>query len=238
MDAVLLVGGKGTRLQPVVASTPKPLAAVGGQSFLELLLRQLVAQGIRRVVMCSGYMADQIEEKFGDGGGWGVRIEYSREEEPLGTGGAVKLAERFLQNTDSFLVMNGDSFLAADFNELGRFHGEHKGMASIAVVQVENAGRYGTVLVGSNGRVTGFVEKTGVQTPGIINAGVYVFSKTIFDFIPEGPSSLEREVFPRILEQGIYAAQQEGMFIDIGTPEDYARAQAMCERLSHAALRG
>jgi NDP-sugar pyrophosphorylase family protein len=237
LPAVLLVGGMGTRLRSVVPSSPKPMAAVGDQSFLELLGRQLQRQGVRRVVMCSGYLADQIEAKFGDGSAWDVVIEYSREQEALGTAGAIKLAQSLLLGASEFLVMNGDSFLEIDFSQLIRFHRERKGIASMAVVRVQDAGRYGTVRVES-GRVMGFLEKTGANAPGPINAGVYVFDHAIIEHIPEGPASLERDVFPKVLDRGVYALEQGGMFIDIGTPEDYARAQAICGQLSAAALRG
>jgi len=237
IPALLLVGGKGTRLRSVVSSAPKPLASVGDQPFLELLVRQLRNQGIRRMVMCSGYLADQIERKFGDGRAWDVAIEYSPEPKPLGTAGALKLAGRYLADDSDFLVMNGDSFLEMDFSPLIQFRRERNGLAGMAVVPVPNAGRYGTVQVASEGRVVGFSEKTGVMAAGLINAGVYVFNHGIFEHIPEGPVSLERDVFPRILDWGVYALEQRGMFIDIGTPEDYARAQALCGRLSDAASR-
>ncbi len=236
IPAMLLVGGKGTRLRSVVPSAPKPMAALGEQSFLELLVRQLRYQGIRRLVMCSGYLADQIESKFGDGRAWDVAIEYSREQQPLGTAGAVKLASRHLQGAKDFLVMNGDSFLEIDFRSLIRFHRERNGIASMAVVPVEDVGRYGTVRADAGGRVTGFVEKAGANAPGLVNAGVYVFDRAIFECIPEGAASLEKDVFPQVLDRGIYALEQRGMFIDIGTPEDYARAQALGERLYAAAL--
>jgi NDP-sugar pyrophosphorylase family protein len=237
VPAVLLVGGKGARLRSVVPSTPKPLAAVGGKSFLELLVRQLHNQGIRRLVMCSGYLADQIENEFGDGSAWDVQIRYSRETHPLGTAGAIKLAERELKEDPEFLVMNGDSFLEIDFCRLFRVHREGKALVTMAVVPVENAARYGTLQVDYSKRVTGFTEKSGIDAPALINAGVYVFDRSIFEHIPEGTASLERDVFPRILDLGVQAVEQAGMFIDIGTPEDYARAQALCERLSDAALR-
>jgi D-glycero-alpha-D-manno-heptose 1-phosphate guanylyltransferase len=237
VPAVLLVGGKGARLRSVVPSTPKPLAAVGGKSFLDLLVRQLHNQGIRRLVMCSGYLADQIENEFGDGSAWDVQIRYSRETHPLGTAGAIKLAERELKEDPEFLVMNGDSFLEIDFCRLVRVHREGKALVTMAVVPAENAARYGTVQVDYRKRVSGFTEKSGIDAPGLINAGVYVFDQSIFEHIPEGSTSLERDVFPRILDLGVQAVEQAGMFIDIGTPEDYARAQALCERLSDAALR-
>jgi NDP-sugar pyrophosphorylase family protein len=134
--------------------------------------------------------------------------------------------------------MNGDSFLECDFAQLIGFHRERGALATMAVVRVDDAGRYGTVRVASDGRVTGFVEKTGAGAPGLINAGVYVFRREIFAHIPQGIGSLEKDVFPSILELGVHALEQRGMFIDIGTPEDYARAQELCGRLYDAASGG
>jgi NDP-sugar pyrophosphorylase family protein len=236
VKAVLLVGGLGTRLRSILPSTPKPLASVGNRSFLELLVRQLSYQGIRNLVMCTGYLSDQIEDQFGDGKAWKVSIEYSRELSPLGTAGALKLARPYLQGVPDFLVMNGDSFIDVDLHRLIRFHHEHGGVASMAVLQVDNAARYGTVQMGEGKRVAGFSEKTSNESRGIVNAGVYVFDNTILDCIADGPTSLERDVFPRIIDHGVYALEQRGMFIDIGTPEDYARAQQISDRLYEAAL--
>ena len=236
MKAVLLVGGLGTRLRSVVPSTPKPLAAVGGKSFLELLVRQLRNQGITNLVMCTGYLGEQVHSEFGDGRSWDVAIEYSQEMGPLGTAGAVKLAQAYLQDVPEFLVMNGDSFLEIDFDRLTRFHRGHGGLASMAVLEVENAARYGTVKMEAQGRVIGFSEKTGCETAGVVNGGVYVFDHAVLELIPEGPASLERDVFPRVLHRGVYALKQQGIFIDIGTPEDYARAQQLYGRLCESAF--
>jgi D-glycero-alpha-D-manno-heptose 1-phosphate guanylyltransferase len=235
IKAVLLVGGLGTRLRSVVPGAPKVLASVGKRSFLELLVEQLRSQGIRRLVMCSGYLADQIETEFGDGQCRGVAIEYSREEQPLGTAGAVKRAEHYLQDVPAFVVMNGDSFLEVDFSDLMDFHRDHRAMATMAVLRVEDTSRYGTVHVDANGRVRGFAEKTGNRIPGLVNGGVYIFNQAIFQHLPELPASLERDVFPRLLDQGVFALEQHGMFIDIGTPLDYARAQQLCDSLEAAA---
>ncbi len=232
--AVLLVGGLGTRLRTVVPSTPKPLAPVGDRPFLELLIRQLGNQGIRNLILCTGYLADQIEREFGDGSDLGVSIEYSKELQPLGTAGALKFAERFLQGVPEFLVMNGDSFLELDLRQLMQFHRTRGGLATMAIVSVENASRYGTVHVDSANRITKFLEKTGDACPGLINAGIYVFSPAILEHIPTGPVSLEKEVFPRLLDQGVYAAREHGVFIDIGTPADYATAQQLSDRLRRA----
>ncbi|HXR17390.1 MAG TPA: nucleotidyltransferase family protein [Terriglobales bacterium] len=238
VPAVLLVGGMGTRLQAVLPSTPKPLALVGDAPFLELLLLQLRGQGIRRLVMCTGHLSEQIEEQFGDGRKWDVGIEYSKETQPLGTAGAVKFAERYLAQASDFLVMNGDSFLEMDFRQLIRFHRGHGSLVSMAVRRVPDAARYGTVQVGTRNRIIGFVEKTGAQAPGVINGGVYVFNRAVLQSIPNGPASLEKDVFPHLLEQQMCAVEQDGMFIDIGTPEDYARAQALCRSLQEAAHAG
>jgi NDP-sugar pyrophosphorylase family protein len=238
VKAVLLVGGLGTRLRSTVPSAPKVLASIGKKSFLELLVGQLRSQGIRRLVMCTGYLAGQIENEFGNGQSWDVAIEYSREEQPLGTAGAVRQARGFLQDTPDFLVMNGDSFLELDFLKLMEFHRAHEALATIAVLRVQDAGRYGTVQVDANSRVRSFTEKTGSDVPGVVNGGVYIFSRAVLEYIPEQPASLERDVFPRLLDHGVYAQEQHGMFIDIGTPADYARAQQLCDSLNNAASRG
>jgi D-glycero-alpha-D-manno-heptose 1-phosphate guanylyltransferase len=236
LPAVLLVGGMGTRLQSILPSMPKALAPVGKVPFLQLLVLQLRSQGIRRVVMCTGHRADQIEEEFGDGHKWDLAIEYSKESGPLGTAGALKFAERYLLKARDFLVMNGDSFLEFDFLELLRFHRERGALMSMAVRGVPDAARYGTVQVDTRNRVAGFCEKSGSHVAGLVNGGVYLFHRTILEHLSERPSSLEQDVFPLLLARGIFALEQHGMFIDIGTPEDYARAQALYETLYQTAV--
>ena len=233
---LLLVGGMGTRLRPVLSDKPKPLAPIGGISFLELLVMQLGSQGLDHLVMCTGFEAGQIQQEFSDGRKWNVTIDYSEESRPLGTAGAIKFAERFVSKTPQFVVMNGDSFLELDLHRLIRFHREHGGSASIAVRRVPNAARYGTVHLGENNRVVRFSEKTGIPESGVINGGVYVFNREVLQNILDGPSSLEKDVFPALLKQGVFALEQDGMFIDIGTPEDYSRAKALYQSLSEAAL--
>jgi len=238
IPALLLVGGLGTRLHSVLPATPKPLAPVGNTPFLRLLVQQLRTKGIRRLVMCTGHLAAQVEEEFGNGNQLNVVIDYSKELRPLGTAGAVKFAEHFLSGVSEFLVMNGDSFLEFDLPQLLRFHREHGGIAAMAVRKVANATRYGAVRLDANRRVVGFSEKSGAQAPGLVNGGVYVFDRDILQHIPDGPVSLEKDVFPGLLEHGVYALEQHGMFIDIGTPEDYARAQTLFESLREAAVCG
>ena len=240
--ALLLVGGLGTRLRGMIPLVPKPLAPVGERPFLDLLIRQLVGQGIKHLIMCTGYLAEQIECEFGDGRDVGASIEYSKEPQPLGTAGAIKFAQTLLQGVPEFLVMNGDSFLELDFHQFVQFHRAHGGIATMAVVPVDNAGRYGTVHADSNSRVTSFLEKTGNSSPGLINAGIYIFKRSILEHIPGGTVSLEKEVFPRILDHGVYVSRQRGQFIDIGTPTDYIDAQNLFKNLcrktkeSHTAL--
>jgi D-glycero-alpha-D-manno-heptose 1-phosphate guanylyltransferase len=234
--AVLLVGGLGTRLRSVVASTPKPLASVGDRPFLELLIRQLSTQGIRHLVLCTGYLANEIEKELGSGSRWDVAIQYSKEASPLGTGGALKAAQPLIAATSHFLVMNGDSFMEVDFGKLIEFHCKSGGIATLAVIRKRNALRYGTVQVTAGGCVTSFMEKS-ESSDGLVNAGIYAFSRSIFDHIPGGSVSLERDVFPKLIQYGVYAMEQKGIFVDIGTPEDYARAQVMYSELYDVACR-
>jgi NDP-sugar pyrophosphorylase family protein len=165
-----------------------------------------------------------------------VRIDYSKESRPLGTAGAVRFAEAFLSDVSDFLVMNGDSFLELDFRRFLNFHREHSGIMSMAVRRVPNAARYGTVQSDAKNRVTGFIEKSENHGPGLVNGGVYIFKRAVLQQIPDGPASLEKDIFPNLLQSGVYALEQSGMFIDIGTPEDYARAQTLCQDLYEAAI--
>lgn len=225
----------GTRLRSVLSDKPKPLAQIGEISFLELLVLQLRSQGLRHLVMCTGFQGSQIRQEFNDGRKWDVAIDYSEETRPLGTAGAIKLADRFLSNAREFLVMNGDSFLQLDFRNLIRFHRANGGFASIAVRRVPDAARYGTVHVDEQNRIVRFSEKMGISEPGLINGGVYLFNRNVLEQIPEGPSSLEKDVLPGLLKDKVFALEHDGMFIDIGTPEDFARAQALYQSLSRAA---
>jgi NDP-sugar pyrophosphorylase family protein len=235
LKAVLLVGGLGTRLRSVVSSAPKPMAVVGDRPFLELLLKQLSTHNIRRLVLCTGYRADDIESELRDGSSWGASIEYSKELYPLGTAGAIKNARSYLLDVSDFLVMNGDSFMEVDFDELVRVHRDSQALATMVVTRRKNEMRYGTVEVEESGRVRGFLEKTSASSTALVNAGVYIFKSSVLDYIPDGPGSLERDIFPKLVCSGVQSLEQKGLFIDIGTPEDYTRAQALCDQLYQAA---
>lgn len=232
--ALVLAGGLGTRLRAAFGSGPKCMAPVGGRYFLEYLLAWLRSAGIKELILCVGYKRSQIRNWLGDGSKWGFHVQYSLEEKPLGTAGALKHAARLL-TSDVCLVLNGDSFLGVDLREMYRFHRRHGAIATIALARVRNAVRYGTVQLDRRRRIVAFFEKTpglskdpaprgGVQ---LINGGVYLVKKQLFDAIlPAKPISLEKEVFRKLVGGHLYGFITRGYFIDIGVPSDFARAQA------------
>lgn len=232
LTCLILVGGLGTRLRPALGGRPKALAPVAGRPFLERLLAQLAGAGCGHVVLCTGYRADAIEGHLRDGGAREMEIEYSREEVQLGTGGAVALARRLVR-TDPFLVMNGDSYCECDFERLRALHLERGATATLAAARVEDRSRYGSLTLGPNDEVLSFSEKGAVAGAGRINGGVYLLGGRVWEYLPSGPTecSLERDVFPRLAAAGgLYALRCSGAFIDIGTPEDLARAQRFFAR--------
>src|SRR6266478_7147361 len=224
--AFVLCGGAGTRLRPVLADRPKSMALISGTPFLQLLLDRLRSQGVGDVILGTGYMAEKIERYFGCGNKFAVRIRYSREHEPLGTGGALKLAEPLI--SDPVLVLNGDSYVEWSLVPmLELFTGKDAHLVMV-VQAVADVARYGSVLLDQERRVTQFVEKGAAAGPGLINAGVYLLRKQIVRDLPAGTAmSLEREVFPRLLDRGVYGLISTGLFIDIGIPDDLERAQTL-----------
>ena len=202
------------------------MALVAGVPFLELLLRQLRAQGVTEVVLGTGYKAEQIESYFGDGARVELSIRYSREAEPLGTGGALKLAEPLLG--DPVLVINGDSYVEFDLAE-GCDLLRSKDADLVMVLQtVPEVNRYGSVTIDGSKRIIEFVEKGGRTGEGLINAGVYLLRKKVLGQFPSGKAvSLEREVFTELLAGRVYGMPSNGTFIDIGVPTDLERAQTL-----------
>lgn len=246
-QALVLCGGLGTRLREAVPDRPKAMAPIRGKPFLEILLRSLERRGVRDIVLATGHLGGQIEDYFGDGGCWDLAIRYSREREPLGTGGAVKLAEPLLR--DRFLILNGDTFVDFDPAALEARMDAAGASLVLALRRVDDASRYGAVDVDADGRVRAFVEK-GARGGPFINAGVYLAAKEALGLLDAGRAvSLEREWMPRLLERsrpeaagrsrpgaaspgktgagagGVYGVESGGIFIDIGIPEDFARAQ-------------
>ncbi|MEO5717167.1 MAG: sugar phosphate nucleotidyltransferase, partial [Chthoniobacterales bacterium] len=194
--------------------------------FLQILLARLRAQGIGEVILGTGYLAEQVEAHFGDGQAFGLTIAYSRESAPLGTGGALKLAEK--QLSDPVLILNGDSFVEWELASLVARFEEKKADLVMALQAVSEVTRYGSVTLAEDGRVADFVEKGTRTGPGLINAGVYLLRKKILADLPnDQPISLERDVFPKLLQGPVYGVVSEGLFIDIGVPQDLERAQTL-----------
>jgi NDP-sugar pyrophosphorylase family protein len=224
--AFVLCGGLGTRLRSVLSDRPKSMALVAGVPFLELLLRRLRAQGVTEVILGTGYKAEQIESYFGDGAQVGISIQYSRETEPLGTGGALKLAEPML--ADPILVVNGDSYVELDLAKACDLLQNKDADLVMVLQQVPEVDRYGSVRIDTSKHIVEFVEKGNRTGEGLINAGVYLLRKKILEQIPSGKAvSLEREMFPGLLAGKVYGLVAGGTFIDIGVPADLERAQTL-----------
>lgn len=229
LAAVILAGGRGTRLQAVISDRPKPLAPVAGRPFLAYLLDQVVDVGVGRIVLSTGYLAEQFADAIGTTYR-GVEIAYAQEHEPLGTGGAIRFAGK-QADADQLLIMNGDSYCAADMQTYIKWHvaGEHD--ASLMLVRVDDASRYGTVERAADGSIEAFLEKHPETMPGYINAGVYLLRRQMLEQLPEGPSSIERDAFPEWIKQYTFKGWvADGAFIDIGIPSDYERSH---EFMSH-----
>lgn len=225
VPAVILAGGLGTRLRGVLADRPKVLAPVAGRPFLSYLLDQLQTAGLRRAVICSGYLGEQLEAAFGDRFG-ALSLTYSREPAPLGTGGALRLATLHLQS-ELALVLNGDSFVDGSLTDFLAWHRAQACPGSLLLTWVPDTGRFGTVAVNAAGRIVAFREKEGLAQPGWINAGVYLLSRRLCESLPaDRPVSLEREAFPNWLADGLGGFTCRAAFLDIGTPESLARAEA------------
>jgi D-glycero-alpha-D-manno-heptose 1-phosphate guanylyltransferase len=229
MEAIVLAGGMGTRLRAVVSDLPKPMAPVAGRPFLELLLRSLVAKGFSRVILSIGYMAEKISGHFGSCFA-GVELAYSLETDPLGTGGAVSQAARLVRE-DHFFVFNGDTFLDLDARGVDAMW-QRKRKPLIVARAVEDTARYGRLDI-DHGHVVRFAEK-GQGGPGLINAGCYVFQADQFsDIEPGARFSLETDYLAPLVERTAVALHvASGLFIDIGVPSDYVRAQHLLAGLA------
>jgi D-glycero-alpha-D-manno-heptose 1-phosphate guanylyltransferase len=224
MEAIVLAGGFGTRLRPLVSGLPKPMAPVAGRPFLEIVLGGLARNGFRRVVLSVGYLAEKILGHFG-GSFSGMTLAYEIEDDPLGTGGAVRAALGQCRE-DHVFVFNGDTYLDLEVHEVETLWQE-RGDPIIVARAVPNASRYGAMLVES-GRVKGFLEK-GSAGRGLINAGCYVLPRDILDAYPLGrPFSLEADFLATAVGMRRFDAfESRGLFIDIGVPEDYRHAQTL-----------
>jgi NDP-sugar pyrophosphorylase family protein len=224
ITAAILAGGLGTRLRSAIADRPKVLADVAGRPFLTYLLDQLRAAGVPRAVLCTGYRGEQIQSALGERY-QEIKLIYSRESSPQGTAGALRLA-RPLLGPGSVLVMNGDSFCQANLKALAAVHRIRRASATLLLVQVPDTSRFGRVEMEPGGRITGFVEKQREGGPGWINAGIYFLETSFLESMASASNdSLERDVFPAWIGQGMFGHRSPGRFLDIGTPESYAEAQ-------------
>ncbi|MGA5198957.1 sugar phosphate nucleotidyltransferase [Streptomyces exfoliatus] len=233
-EAILLVGGKGTRLRPLTVNTPKPMVPAAGVPFLTHQLARARAAGVEHIVLATSYLAEVFEPHFGDGSALGLSLEYVTEEEPLGTGGAIRnVASRLHSGPDDpVLIFNGDILTGLDIGALVATHSSSGADVSLHLTRVEDPRAFGLVPTDGTGRVTAFLEKP--QTPeeivtDQINAGAYVFRRSVIDRIPAGrPVSVERETFPELLSSG---AHLQGMvdstyWLDLGTPQAFVRGSA------------
>jgi mannose-1-phosphate guanylyltransferase len=225
MQALILVGGEGTRLRPLTLTMPKPVVPLVDRPFIRYMIDWLARHGVDDVVMASGFLAAGVRDVLGEGGDGGPRLRYVEEPEPRGTAGAMKFAERFLD--DRFLALNGDVLTDLDLTALMELHEERNAKATIALYPVEDPSSYGLVRRQGDGEITEFLEKpdpSEIDTDEV-NAGAYVLEKSVLDLVPEGREvSIEREVFPQLVGNGLYGRRLEGYWMDIGTPERYLQA--------------
>lgn len=224
VTAAILGGGLGTRLRSVVADRPKVIAEIGNKPFLAYLLEQLANAGVKKVVICTGYLGEKVKTTFGESYG-SLDLIYSQEPSQLGTAGALRLAFPLLES-DSVLVLNGDSYCDANLNDFWSWHLTKGAEATLLLTQVRDTKRYGRVQVNEEGQLLSFTEKVESRGPGLINAGVYLFKGHLLLTIPENqPVSLEKDLFPKWLGRKFYGyCTPSDRFLDIGTPESYSSA--------------
>jgi mannose-1-phosphate guanylyltransferase len=232
MKAIILVGGGGTRLRPLTHSTPKALVPVLNRPLLEYLLRHLGAHGINEIVLATSVDNAVIETHFGDGSRLGLNISYAYEYEPLGSGGAVREAARGI--TDTFLVCNGDIITSLNLTDMLAAHRREGALVTISLTSVDDPSRYGVADVGSDGRISRFVEKPPPELApsNWINGGAWIFEARALERFPEGRDIIldgwvERVLFPGIIASGdlLYGYRSEDYWVDVGTPETYVRVQ-------------
>jgi len=227
MKAVILVGGEGTRLRPLTRNITKAMVPILNKPFLEHMIGYLKGHGIADIILAMGYLPDPIQSYFGDGSQLGVRTTYLVEESPLGTAGAVKNAEAFLD--EPFFVLNGDILAEIDLTTMIKRHQKIRPKVSIALTLVDNPTIYGVVETDAEGKVKRFIEKPRRDevTSNLINAGIYILEPEVLEHIPAStPSMFEHHLFPRLLDMGevILSYPSDAYWIDTGTPEKYLKA--------------
>jgi len=222
-EAIVLAGGFGTRLAHIVSDVPKPMAPVCGKPFLQFILDDLAKKGVRRVILAVGYKKECIEDHFGSSYA-GMELVYSPEDKPLFTGGAIRKAMHVINGERAF-VINGDTFFDVNLDAMEQAHKESGAVLTIAVKPMKDFDRYGTVETDESRRITAFHEKQ-PRKEGKINGGIYLLEKAEMLAIEEEKFSFETAYMEaKVAEKSMYAFESEGYFIDIGIPEDYAKAQ-------------
>lgn len=216
--AVILAGGLGTRLRSMVSDRPKPMADISGRPFLDYLVERLLSYRISKIIVCVSYMKENIISYFGEK--YDDKIQFSIEETPLGTGGALAKASELLPLSSSALVLNGDTFLPVDYTELRKFHESNCADMTLVLARSSNP-QFGGVVIDEHFRLIEFGSTQ--SKSGLVNAGVYWIKKSTFDLLPKGKEfSLEKEFLPRFVKQAkVYGFISEKMFVDIGTPQSY-----------------
>jgi mannose-1-phosphate guanylyltransferase len=225
--AILLVGGMGTRLQPITNKTPKPMLPVGGVPFTEHQIAKARAAGISEIVLATSYLAEVFKPYFGDGSAFGIKIKYAVEEVALGTGGAIRNAASLLSPADQVVIFNGDVLSAHDLSAQIRFHEQMQADVTLYLTQVADARAYGCVELLPGDRVKSFLEKSDTPPSNLINAGCYVFNRAVIDEIPsERVVSVERESFPQLLaaDKKVFGFVDSSYWLDIGTPAALIKA--------------
>jgi mannose-1-phosphate guanylyltransferase len=225
VQVFILAGGLGTRLRTVSGECAKPLVELGGRPFLLWQLQWLRDHGYDDIVLCIGHRANDFVSLLGDGSRYGVRLRYSRESMPLGTGGALRLAAPLLE-TDVLIVQNGDTYCPIDLSAAVAAHRRLAGLMTMVVTEVADVSRFGSVDFDDIGSVRGFREKTSGTGKGYINAGTYIMNKECLSLIPPNrPYSLEKGLFPELCGSRLVAHPVAVDFLDIGTPESFMEAQ-------------
>jgi NDP-sugar pyrophosphorylase family protein len=224
----ILAGGLGTRIRSLFPDCPKPLIPFHGKPFLQWQIELLAKQGFKDFVLCIGYLSEQIVEQFGDGSSLGVKIEYSIESTPLGTGGAVKHAAKLIDS--KIMLLNGDTYLNTNYVELINRHQElvqqKQAIGSMSLVYRQDTDRYGSVTLTASNQLAEFHARSSDLAPGLVNAGAYIFEPQILDFIPTNQqTSLEADTFSQIInnQKNLYGILIEGIFIDMGTTDGYEK---------------
>lgn len=226
-QAILLVGGFGTRLMPLTQTVPKPMLPLAGLPVTEHQLAMARRAGITSLVLATSYLSEVFIPYFGDGSKWGMKLQYAVEKEPLGTGGAIRNAAELLNGDESIVILNGDILSSHDLSRQIHMHESLKAEVTMHLTHVADARAYGCVPIDNEGRVLAFLEKMEKPVADTINAGCYVFNPRVVNQIPEGKVvSVEREIFPDLVNRGlsIYAMVDDSYWIDIGTPAALLRA--------------